>query len=83
MAAWWQNPDRFDFRSDHAGSPSQLVDHASTPWDARDVADFVNELQHSGDTAAVNVDQIVHEAVSQFFSELQGRCASAHDLLHI
>jgi hypothetical protein len=82
-AAWWQNPDRFDFRSDHSGSQSEGVDHASTHWDAQDVADFVNQLQHSADTPAVNVDQVVHEAVAQFFSELQGKCAGAHDFFHI
>jgi hypothetical protein len=83
MAAWWQNLDRFDFRSVHSGSQSQDVNHASTHWGAPDVADFVNRLQNSADTAAVNADQVVHEAVSQFFSELQGKCANAHDFLHI
>jgi hypothetical protein len=83
MAAWWQNPDRFDFRSDHAGAHSQDIDHASAHWDARDVADFVKELQHAADTPAANVDQGVHEAVSQFFSDLQYKCASAHYFFHL
>ena len=83
VAALWQNLDRFDFRSDHPGSGSQEGDQASTHWDAQDVTDFVNQLQHAGDAQAVNVDQIVHEAVSHLSSELQSKCANAHDFFHI
>jgi hypothetical protein len=83
MATWWQNLDRFDFRSDHGNFLNQDTAHASAQWDVRNVADFLKELQHSVDTQTGNVDQVIHEAVSQFVSDLQSKCAGTHDFFHL